>query len=191
MFKICPDYIRYTSLALSIEDVFFKKIYKYPPKQILHFNRYNEPIQEIWQVGSVFGSFMPVDGITRGSEIPDITTWMPGTLVFSDQSRQSLPYLEKFGEFLPLLTDSGRYWIFNCLHIEYADEARSKRTMEDGEIREVINLTFKIPRQSDLLVFKTDFDNYRNIFCSERFRDIVEHLGYSGIFFNPVENSIF
>lgn len=43
----------------------------------------------------------------------------------------------------------------------------------------------------DQLLFKNEFDGYRNVYCSDSFKTLVESAGLEGLVFNEELDSVF
>ncbi len=93
--------------------------------------------------------------------------------------------LAAYGEFLPVTTSHGPFWVFNCLTMVAADEERSRRIEEQGQVLDVEALSFCDRDVGDCLVFKTTYDPCRSLFCSEKLRDLMRDEGLKGLNFEP------
>ncbi len=181
IFKVLPDYGNFSAFRLPMKDLMLKLGKKIPPKKLMHFYRHNLSLLEHWQ--NISATFEPVEGITEDQNQPDISTWVSGTLVMSDKSRNVLTGLEDLGEILPVETNQGTYWIFNCSTIVAADESRSSRTVESGQVLDIQTLVFNTESIDDKLLFKTDYDGFRSLFCTDKFRTQVIDNKLGGILF--------
>jgi len=120
---------------------------------------------------------------------PDITCWFTDQLVLNENAYTQLSeHLKPYGEFLPVMCEGIPYWLLHvtCLTgMDVVDEVQSNRHIEEGGYIDVNRLTFKEERVKNLLLFKTEYNGYKNIYCTELFKQLVERNNLSGLIFNP------
>lgn len=182
LYKVSPDYKNFLAFSLPIKDLIVNLGKDIPPKKLLHFYKHNLSLSEKWP--NMTASFHPVEGITESSNLPDISTWVPGTLIMSENSRTALSDLNGIGEFLPVSTNNGNYWIFNCMTITPADETNSSRVMESGQVLDVETLAFNPEDINGKHLFKTDYNGFRDLFCTEEFKRMVLDEKLEGLLFS-------
>jgi hypothetical protein len=182
IYKVLPDYGNFSAFRLPMKDLILKLGKKIPPKKLMHFYKHNLSLQEQWE--NISATFEPVEGITEGQNQPDISTWVSGTLVMSGRSKSVLTNLEELGEILPVETNQGAYWIFNCSTIVAPDESRSSRVVESGQVLDIQTLIFNTESLDDKQLFKTDYDGFRSLFCTDKFRAQVIDNNLGGILFS-------
>lgn len=159
-----------------------------PSTKLMHFYKHNLSLKDVWT--TMQASFEPIEGVTIGSAIPDLTVWVPGTLVLSDHAAEAMLGIADTGELLPVDTSLGRYWILNCMRELVADGKRSAHLTESGQVLDVESLHFNEEDAERAELFKSPFDGYRNLFCSARWKDSVSNAGLVGIdFSNNLANS--
>lgn len=91
------------------------------------------------------------------------------------------PMLSNLGELLPVKYNGQDYALFNCLTEVPADESQSVRIEEDGFFMDVDSLVFS--SDTTVPIFKSSFENNRNLFCTDEFKKLVEENGFGGIYF--------
>lgn len=127
---------------------------------LLRDGKQPKQVTAYWEeIGATFES---VEGVTEGSAIPDVTVWIPGALAMSNKAKDRLESsLAGTGEFLPVQTPAGQFWLFNCQQVVSANENRSERLVENGAILDISSLAFDDAYVQRQPVFKTDFDGFR------------------------------
>ena len=125
----------------------------------------------------------------RASLVPDITVW--GTLnclALNKKAYNALrDVLVNCGEFLPVVCESVPYWVFHStmrLGLEYVDMRLSDRSIEENGFIETKSLVFHEQSLANEHVFQTEFNNYRNMYCTENFKSLVNSLGLTGLRFS-------
>lgn len=127
--------------------------------------------------------------------LPDITCWFTDQIVLNEKAYSLLSEsLADYGEFLPVISDGIRYWI---LHVtkktgnDAIDDDKSGRTIEEGGYIEISKITFKDEAINHLLLFKSEFDGFRDIYCTEEFKDLLDGHNLQGLVFNSNLASVF
>lgn len=182
VYKILPDYVNFTAFMLPMKDLIRGLGKEIKPANLMHFYRHNLSLAKYWK--DITATFEPVDGVTRGNDAPDVSTWVSGTLVLSDTAKSLLSILKDYGEFLPVDTDGGQYWVLNCTTVVAADESNSSRVIESGQVLDVDEIVFDNSALEGKLLFKTEFDGFRNLYCTDEFRHQVDSNGLSGLLFS-------
>ncbi|MCA6064188.1 hypothetical protein [Thalassolituus marinus] len=118
-------------------------------------------------------------------DLPDIYTWNGCFLVLSERAKKRLQsLLERIGEFLPFTLDSQRYHLFSLHSIVTPDSINSELLEEDGVSVGIKSLSFELPDIGSPVAFKTDFDYFNHVYCTEQFKQNVIESGLkSGIDF--------
>jgi len=126
---------------------------------------------------------------------PDITLWFTDQLVLNEKAYKLLSsQLESYGEFLPVKCEGIPYWVLHVTKMaenNAIDEISSNRNIEEGGYIEVINLTLNEEQVKNMLLFKTEYNGFKNIYCSEGFKAIVEENSLNGLIFNTDLASVF
>jgi hypothetical protein len=182
IYSIGADYKASKAFTLPMADVLLAYKNQIPMKQLLDFPKHNLALSNVWQ--RMQATFESIDDVTLSETIPDVTTWVAGTLVLSEKAKQLLTCLEGHGEYLPIDTPDGEYWIFNCLEVLPADENRSKRTVEQEQVLDVEKIEFSNDVVKNTCIFKTDYDGFRSTFCSGALREEIIKNQLSGLTFN-------
>lgn len=95
--------------------------------------------------------------------------------------------LKAYGEFLPVTGEGNSYWVLHVTKFISADAINSllsTRIIDEAECINVERLAFHEEAVSDLLIFRTAFTDYKNIYCTEKFKDLVETKGLKGLIFS-------
>ncbi|MCO1334870.1 hypothetical protein MO867_11015 [Microbulbifer sp. OS29] len=182
VYKVLPDYQNFWVFTLPMKNLILNLGKQIPPKKLMHFYKYNISLGETWT--GVTASFDPIEGVTGGVNIPDISTWLSGSLVMSEKCKAEFTDLKGIGEFLPVSTNNGKYWIFNCMAIAAANETQSSRVMESEQVLDINALEFDSESVSDKYLFKTDYDGFRGLFCTDTFRRKVIDNKLRGLLFS-------
>lgn len=126
--------------------------------------------------------------------IPDITCWFTDRLMLNENTKSNLEKkLNQYGEFLPVKCEGIQYYIFNVTNIidNIIDEKNSKKTIEESGYIEVEQLSFIEEKACKNLLFKTNWNGLKNIYCTDEFKSLIESSGYSGLIFSKDLASIF
>ena len=125
---------------------------------------------------------------------PDITLWFTDQLVVNQKAYEALnDTLSSYGEWLPLQCEGLPYWLLHITRttgMDAVDSASVRRVEESGYI-DVKKLQFNPSAVKDLLLFKSEFDDGKNIFCSDEYRTLIEEHGLQGLVFSKDLASIF
>ncbi len=115
---------------------------------------------------------------------PDITVFEK-RLFMSKKAKNALePILEDLGEYLPVTCDGVDSFIFNPLKVLGVNESLSVR--EDYETKAIVFNDQNFP-----LIFKTEFDDYVRLFCTDEFKKVVEDNNFLGLYFQADLANIF
>ena len=127
----------------------------------------------VWKKLNV--SFEAAMGGKRSGPIPDLQVHS-GHLFLSAEARAALAgVLENVGEILPVTYCGKEGAIFNPLSVlEASHKSSTKNSYGD-----VTSLFF----DSEKLIFKTPFDDYFGVYCSDEFKNLVEAAALTGIVF--------
>jgi hypothetical protein len=143
-------------------------------------------MKSFWR--DVEAEFHPIEGLPVGP-VPDICTWMGSSLVFSPKAYEALhSQLDNFGEFLPLLVDDERFYLFNCLTHGLHDElfSKSESLNSDGEVLQEERIRFNATDTKEKLLFKTKLNNCSVLYCNDAFRDLYLANQLTGITFDEL-----
>lgn len=175
LYSIRRDGFKYQELDLEVRD--FAKSFpeNYSYHQAHYFSVENIAMKDFWP--PMRTGFSKIQG--QENLIPDITTWICASLLLSPKAYRFLgETLSPFGEFLPILIESGDNWeeyqIFNCLTLADVIEEECSDT----------NMVFNPESIKDKLIFKTTFHNCLYLYCQERLKDVVESFGLNGVIFD-------
>lgn len=122
--------------------------------------------------------------------IPDISQWVPNTLVFNEKSKAIVEEkLKPYGEFLDVKCEGISYFLFNAMH--YLDDScvntEKSEILFEGDIwMGVKKMVFNEEKveSADPAIFKTTFDRGINLYCTDAFKLIIEGAGLHGLVFS-------
>jgi hypothetical protein len=178
IYKVFDNNTEYQSFHIDMEEFLDVMDPSIGEQDAMQFSQLNIAMADNWEPLRV--SYIQNEDC--GTALPDIGIWKGASLILSEKAAEVLkPLISEYGEFLPVTCLGNTHYVFNCLTNVDADEVNSKQIMEDGFFMDVEALTF--PEASKEVVFKSSFENSRNIFCSEAFKDAVESNGLGGVYF--------
>lgn len=127
----------------------------------------------------------------EGEQLPDITTWLTGNLVFNQKSYDFfVDLLSNSGEFLPTLVKGEKAYIYNTLKIiddSAIDTKKAIDVIDSGVYRGKENIYFDESLLNDSIVFKTNNDHLLNSYCVDEFVRIYSDNGLKGLIFTQLE----
>lgn len=136
------------------------------------------------------GEFIKSDG---GSiKLPDVACWGDTRPVLNAKAHERLaPFLNSFGEFLPVSVEGITYFMYNLkiqLGEEIVDTDNCKVVMQDGYQVDVDQMVFFNDKVNDdeTPLFSVEFDRGVRLFCGDRFKNLIESEGLSGLTFEKV-----
>lgn len=119
------------------------------------------------------------------SESPDVYLWMNVFLVLSLKAKNILsPLLEIFGEFLPFECAGEEYYIFSVYSMIEPDPTKSATISKDGVYAGISSLSFKPETIGTHVIFKSAFDRFNHLYCTEKFKSIIEFNKLTGLTFS-------
>ena len=178
-YRIQPEQDKYMRFELDNYD-FLDKL-----GEIFELSDFGKPMQQQWQ--PVKGKFYPkAGGITAA---PDISTWQTDLLVLNQKAYDCLKKtLQPFGELLPVEVESDTCYLFNVL-TRLEDDVIDTESSEYEYYEEeavgfrVLNFNEKnIPEDKLLFCVRNDFAY--NIYCDDRFKNLIDEKGLCGLYFN-------
>jgi len=129
------------------------------------------------------------------SSLPDITCWFTDQLVLSELAHNALSeILTPYGEFLSVKYKETSYWVFHVTKLtslDVIDQTDSVRTVEASGHIEVERMSFINSTVKDLLIFKTEYNGFKNVYCSDKFKSLIDNAGLKGLVFNEDLAAIF
>ena len=159
-----------------------------------HFFLLDEPIwSSFWKPLDV--QFHDDSDKKSVSSLPDITCWFTDQLVLSKKAYSSLyEALTPYGEFLPVKYNGSSFWVFHVTRLTGLDainQPDSERIIETSGHIEVKQMTFIKDEVEDLLIFTTEYNGFKNVYCSDNFRALVKSAGLEGLVFHEDLASVF
>lgn len=183
VYRMVMDAENYQQINLSIKDLMLTVGKATGPKRLMNFSKENLALSDCW--GSVVSDFSPTKEFPNSTSIPDISTWRGASLILSGRALETLEdLLTPFGELLPITCGGEPFTIFNCRIKGEVDESRSKQVIENGIVMDVEALAFNEVDVLDKLVFKSDYEGCRFVFCNEKFKSVVDNSNLKGIIFS-------
>lgn len=152
-----------------------------------YFSRIPESYTNRWKKVEI--KFKPYS--SKKTPLPDVFV-RNGRLFLNEKAVEVLkPLIESQGEFLPVTYEGGQGMLFNILataeEVDGVDQAVSFK----NEYGEMVSIGFHEDRVKGLHVFRTKFDKYMSVYCSEEFKQAVESAGLNGLVFSVDIGNIF
>ncbi|WP_086933047.1 hypothetical protein [Agarilytica rhodophyticola] len=121
---------------------------------------------------------------SAGTEIPDISNHY-GRLFLNPKAYDALKdLLKNDGEFLPVVYENGKGYIFNTLSVAESVDGLDKKLSLKNEYGDVRNVAFDKNRVGDFMIFRTSFDNYINAYVHQKLKDAIEDADLHGVYFS-------
>lgn len=125
-------------------------------------------------------SFYDAFGDDKNKAIPDISLRL-GKLFLSERAYQVLKVLlENDGEFLPVITELGEAYIYNCLTVADRFNAVDEKLCIHDPLNDRFSVGFIESRLVDCHVFRAQID-LSGYFCKQEMKDLVEQHKLTGI----------
>lgn len=179
IYKLGHDRERYLSFDISAYDIEYI---------IGDFFLLDEPLwTEFWQPMSA--TFFDNSEEKNVAAIPDISDWFGyNCLALNQKAYEKLQcHLEKYGELLPIQCEGISYWLFHSTvktGMECVDLNKSVRTIDETGFVDMQVLEFREETLKGHLVFQTEFNNYRNMYCTKEFKKLVLENDLKGLHFS-------
>lgn len=130
--------------------------------------------------------FTPFDNCS-GKNIPDIDEFQ-GRLFLSEKAFNALHELIKNdGEFVPAIYEFGTAYVFTPLRVAEAD----MRITLKNEWDEIVNLGFDEEQVKNWSLFRTEYNAYMRLYCSDSVKNAIEEASLSGLFITTDLANIF
>jgi hypothetical protein len=111
-------------------------------------------------------------------ETPDVYIWLKCFLALSPKAKELLePILSSSGEFLPFSHNKQCYYLFSTFSAVEADPELSEMLVEKGATVGVKSLVFPPASIGGQKLFKTKFDRFGNLYCTESFMNSLLNSG--------------
>lgn len=122
-------------------------------------------------------------------KLPDITCWFTDRLALNQKAYDLLAtQLEPYGELLPVTCEGVPYWVLHVTKktgMDVVDLSKSEReVIEECDYIGMQSLVFNEEKLKDLLLFQTEFSGYKNLYCTEKFKALIEESGLQGLLFS-------
>ena len=127
----------------------------------------------------------------QSEKLPDITTWAIGNLALNPNAHQVCKdLLESSGEFLPLIIDDEKYYMFNTLFVipeTGIDYSESVDMIDSGVHIGQKNARFILPELGKNIIFKAPTNKLTYSFATQKFVDIYHEHKLNGLQFERVQ----
>ncbi|GMR16297.1 MAG: hypothetical protein BMS9Abin31_0619 [Gammaproteobacteria bacterium] len=134
------------------------------------------------------GSFFDDSDKQNIIALPDIALWSTDEIVCNEKAYNILKNtLAPYGEWLPVSIEGVSYWLLHVTQktgIEFVDVKNSIRTIDIVDHIEIEKLLFNENMLNEMLIFKTQYNNYNNIYCLDKFKILVEENDLQGLIFS-------
>lgn len=117
------------------------------------------------------------------SRSPDVYLWMNVFLMLSPRAMEVLhPLLHLMGEFLTFECDDQEYYLFAAHNVVEPDLSQSHPISDDqGGYGGVASLAFKASSIGTQILFKTNFDRFSHLYCTEQFKRTIDSAKLKGL----------
>lgn len=181
VYLIVNDGFKFKEFTLRITDVMEIAPSTINQREVMKFSYFNLSMKNWWH--GLTASFKNIVG-DPPTDIPDISLWHSGSLVFSQKAYDLLfVFLEPHGEFLPVTCDGEVFFVFNCLTLALVDEKNSEQNIVNGTSMGIKKITFNPLDLPGKLIFKTKYDRCLMLYCGEELVQKVKGSGLTGIQF--------
>jgi hypothetical protein len=120
--------------------------------------------------------------------LPDITLWMADCLAMNEKAYTALSApLEEYGEFLSVTCEGVPYWVLHVTKVvdsDAVDLTSSEREIDESGYVDIKTLRFVDEQVKDLLIFRSEYTDGRNVYCSDKFKSIIDDNGLKGLIFD-------
>ena len=182
VFAIRNNGYDFQELDLEIDDFIDARPTNVDQRWVLDFSLENYAMSSWWPTPDT--EFVAIDD-NVSAPIPDICKWIDASLVLSAKAYRLLgDALKPFGEFLPLTIRDEVFYIFNCLTLAKINEDLCEKNIYKGQEAGIKSLVFDEKDIADKLIFKTHYDSCMDLYCSDRFKLIVQDYKLAGITFS-------
>lgn len=182
LFKIIPNTVDFGGLEIFNTEELLKNLGVVRYRKL---RSVQSSILDVWPNGH--GGFynMYSEDAEEITSIPDVYLWMNVFLVLSPKAKEILnPLLTIFGEFLPFECNGEIYFIFAVHSLIEPDTSNSEALINNGVYAGISSLVFKSEVVGSHILFKTSFDRFSHLYCTEQFRNAVESNFLTGLSFS-------
>ena len=140
----------------------------------------NTSLKEHWQdIGAKW-----VDVGLNNDAPPDITVWNGPHLVLNAKALEAFKeILPNYGECMPLTIDGQLHTLFYCMRDVDVDPKNSESDVVEGVWMGIKSIAFEKSTALTNVVFKTQFDRCRGLYCNDDFKAVCEQNNLSGLIF--------
>lgn len=119
---------------------------------------------------------------------PDITLWFTSNnLILNQKAYAALKdELAEYGELLPVSCEGVPYWLCHVTMetgTDAVDLSQSDRFVDEGEYVNLKKLAFKEQAVKDLLMFQSEYTGFVNLYCTDRFKTLLQQHDLRGLLF--------
>lgn len=178
IYRINNDGFRYQELDLEVNEFLENFPEEFSYKDCHGFDRLNLTLLSFWP--SMKTDLLKI----QGSEnlVPEVVLWRETCLALSPTAyRYTFDALKSYGEFLPILVGDAQWYVFNCTSVVNVD----------GEKTNENTIVFDGYSVSNKLIFKCLYTHGVGLYCTEKFKEIIEQYGLVGIGFETRRRLLF
>ena len=180
-FALCDDGFHFQQLDLSLLDIAQSGDDHLLPDDLFSFSITNTPLSDSWPL--LDAQFIANEGYDDGP-IPDISSWIGASLVFSPKAYQCLAeHLKDDGEFLPVNVGDETFYIFNVRRWIEEDPDHSRYEYEGDTPVALTQLAFRAA-PPNALVFKCRFEGCSLLYTQDRLKTLIEANQLTGVRFS-------
>lgn len=181
VFAIRKDIPKYKVLDLNILDITRDLPDTIDLNSIYDFSQLNTSMESWWVTPDA--QYVSTSK-QANAVVPDVSCWVDATLTLSPRAHRLLKsLLNEYGEFLPVSISGELHYIFNCFVEGEANKEACVFNDEEGMQAGLKYLEFD-DSVKDLVVFKTKVESCLTLFCTSRFKEIVELFELNGVIFD-------
>ncbi len=121
-----------------------------------------------------------------GTELPDLQVlgFHNGGLFLSAPAYDALKDIIKDdGAFYPARYEKGDAYIFYPMHLAEESDGLNEALCVKNEWGDIENIGFNEDAMKPYAIFKTEFDGFRNLYCTDTVKAAIEKAGLKGVGF--------
>ena len=179
-----PDISRFKSFVIDSKEA----RRKLGSDTMFHFDQRPLAYLNVWQPLEI--EFAKLSS-SRKLSLPDVVV-RDGRMFLNKTSYEVLyDLLKGCGEFLPITYGGEKGYLFNILSLADACGGLNKKLSTKDQYGDIQSLAFYEEVLQSMPVFRTEFDRYMGIYCTENFKHKFEDAGLCGIIFSNDLGNIF
>lgn len=174
IYRIHPDVSHYKSFVISSKEA----RRRLGSDTLFHFDQTPRPYLNQWK-----GMTIEFASLARSNKlpVPDLMVRHGRLFVSSKAYKALVALLTDHGEFLPVSFEGGEGYFFNILSDAESHDGLNAALSTRDQHGDVQSVAFHEDRVRDMPVFRTEFDDYLGVYCTDEFKRVVEAEGLTGI----------